>query len=322
MRCEAFVKSVSPSMNINKETIKNIPVIKQFITLLHKVKFPNLQGSSLYDIIKLYLSGIISGDVTHRASAIAFSFFMALFPFALFLLNLIPFIPLNNFQNDFLIFVSQSVPPNTYDAIEAILKDILNNSYKGLLSSGFLLSIFLMSNGINALLDGFEMSKNISEKRGYFRQYAIAIALSLIIAFLLLLTVATLIFVAVVIHKIETQSGYVSKIPLIETSRYLFVFIMILFITSTLYKFGTKESKHISFISYGSVTTTILFVLTSYVFGIYVEKFARYNELYGSIGTLLVMMFYVWLNSILVLLGFELNAFIFQLKTTTNEKMS
>ena len=307
-------------MNINKETIKNLPVIKQLIALLHRVKFPNLQGSSLYDIIKLYLLGIISGGVTHRASAIAFSFFMALFPFALFLLNLIPFIPLDNFQNDFLIFVSQSVPPNTYDAIEAILKDILNNSYKGLLSSGFLLSIFLMSNGINALLDGFEMSKNISKKRGYFHQYAVAIALSLVMAFLLLLTVATLIFVAVFIHQIESQSGYISKIPLIETSRYLFVMLMILFITSTLYKFGTKESKHISFISYGSVMTTVLFVLTSYLFGIYVEKFARYNELYGSIGTLLVMMFYVWLNCILVLLGFELNAFIFQLKSVTKEK--
>ncbi|WP_329804513.1 YihY/virulence factor BrkB family protein [Flavobacterium facile] len=307
-------------MKFNKETIKNLPVIKHLIKSLQQIQFPTLQDSSLYDIIKLYLSGIISGDVTHRASAIAFSFFMALFPFALFLLNLIPFIPLDNFQNDFLIFVSQSVPPNTYDAIEAILKDILNNSYNGLLSSGFLLSIFLMSNGINALLDGFEMSKNISEKRGYFRQYAVAIALSLIMAFLLLLTVATLIFVAVLIHKIEAQSGYVSKVPLIETIRYLFVFLMILFITSTLYKFGTKESKHISFISYGSVTTTILFVLTSYVFGVYVEKFARYNELYGSIGTLLVMMFYVWLNCILVLLGFELNAFIFQLKSTTKEK--
>ena len=94
-------------MNINKETIKNLPVIKQLIALLHRVKFPNLQGSSLYDIIKLYLLGIISGGVTHRASAIAFSFFMALFPFALFLLNLIPFIPLENFQEDFLTFVSQ-----------------------------------------------------------------------------------------------------------------------------------------------------------------------------------------------------------------------
>lgn len=309
-------------MNFNIRSLKNFPVIKQTIQVLQQIKFPNLQGISLYDIIKLYVSGIISSGVTHRASAIAFSFFMALFPFALFLLNLIPFIPLDNFQNDFLTFVSKSVPPNTYDAIEIILKDILNNSYKGLLSSGFLLSIFLMSNGINALLDGFEMSKNISKKRGYFRQYAIAIALSLIIAFLLLLTVATLIFVAVFIHKIETQSGYISKIPLIEASRYLFVMLMILLITSTIYKYGTKESKYISFISYGSVMTTILFVLTSYLFGIYVEKFARYNELYGSIGTLLVMMFYVWLNSILVLLGFELNAFIFQLKTKSAEKIN
>jgi len=306
-------------MKFKKESIKNAPIIKQFIVLLKRIQFPSLQGSSLYDIIKLYLSGIVSGGVTHRASAIAFSFFMALFPFALFLLNLIPFIPLENFQNDFLTFVSKSVPPNTYDAIEAILKDILNNSYNGLLSSGFILSVFLMSNGINALLDGFELSKNISEKRGYFQQYAIAIVLSLIIAFLILLTVAILIFVAVFIHQVETQSGYVSKIPLIETIRYLFVVLMILFITSALYKFGTRESKHISFISYGSVMTTVLFLLTSNLFGIYVEKFARYNELYGSIGTLLVMMFYIWLNCILILLGFELNAFIFQLKSTKKE---
>lgn len=306
-------------MKFNKESIKNAPIIKQFIFLLKRIQFPSLQGSSLYDIIKLYLSGIISGGVTHRASAIAFSFFMALFPFALFLLNLIPFIPLENFQNDFLTFVSKSVPPNTFDAIETILKDILNNSYNGLLSSGFLLSVFLMSNGINALLDGFELSKNISEKRGYFHQYVIAIVLSLIIAFLILLTVAILIFIAVFIHQVETQSGYVSKIPLIETIRYLFVVLMILFITSALYKFGTRESKHISFISYGSVMTTVLFLLTSNLFGIYVEKFARYNELYGSIGTLLVMMFYIWLNCILILLGFELNAFIFQLKSTKKE---
>lgn len=306
-------------MKFNKESIKNAPIIKQFIVLLKRIQFPSLQGSSLYDIIKLYLSGIISGGVTHRASAIAFSFFMALFPFALFLLNLIPFIPLENFQNDFLTFVSKSVPTNTFDAIETILKDILNNSYNGLLSSGFLLSVFLMSNGINALLDGFELSKNISEKRGYFHQYAIAIVLSLIIAFLILLTVAILIFIAVFIHQVETQSGYVSKIPLIETIRYLFVVLMILFITSALYKFGTRESKHISFISYGSVMTTVLFLLTSNLFGIYVEKFARYNELYGSIGTLLVMMFYIWLNCILILLGFELNAFIFQLKSTKKE---
>ena len=79
--------------------------------------------------------------VTQRASAIAFSFFMALFPFALFLFNLIPYIPLENFQEDFLEFVSQNVPPNTYDAIANIINDIMNKSNKGLLSTGILLSI-------------------------------------------------------------------------------------------------------------------------------------------------------------------------------------
>ena len=78
-------------MKFNKESIKNAPIIKQFIVLLKRIQFPSLQGSSLYDIIKLYLSGIVSGGVTHRASAIAFSFFMALFPFALFLLKLLNF---------------------------------------------------------------------------------------------------------------------------------------------------------------------------------------------------------------------------------------
>ena len=92
---------------------------------------------------------------------------MALFPFALFILNLIPFIPLDNFQADFLRFVENGVPPNTYEAIEVILKDIMGTSHQGLLSSGFILSILLMTNGINAILGGFEMSAHITITRGF-----------------------------------------------------------------------------------------------------------------------------------------------------------
>ena len=244
---------------------------------------------------------------------------MALFPFALFLFNLIPYIPLQNFQADFLEFVSQNVPPNTYEAIASIIQDILNKSHGGLLSTGILLSIYLMSNGINALLDGFEMSTHISIKRGYFRQYAVAIGLSLIIAFLLIFTVAAIVIFEIFIQKVENQVGLSTNATVLQVCRYVFVGIMVLMITSIVYKLGTKETKQVAFFSYGSIFTTILFGLSSYVFGIYVERFARYNELYGSIGTLLVMMFYVWLNCILVLLGFALNAFIFQLKSTTKE---
>jgi len=293
--------------------LNKIPVVKQLVSLTKAIKLKSLEGLSLYDILELYVLGIFKGAFSYRASAIAFSFFMALFPFALFILNLIPFIPLENFQADFLEFVEEGVPPNTYEAIEAILKDIMETSHQGLLSSGFILSILLMTNGINAILGGFEMSAHITITRGFFRQYFISLAISLVLSMILLITVAAIVIAEVMIQKINIR-GYVADVSVIEWSRYGFILLMILITTSILYKFGAKETSSIAFISYGAVFTTILIVVSSYVFGIYVTKFAKYNELYGSIGTLLVLMFYIWINCMVLLLGFELNATISKLK--------
>ena len=293
--------------------LNKIPVVKQLVAITKAIKLKSLEGLSLYDILELYVLGIFKGAFSYRASAIAFSFFMALFPFALFILNLIPFIPLENFQADFLEFVEDGVPPNTYDAIEMILKDIMGTSHQGLLSSGFILSILLMTNGINAILGGFEMSEHITVTRGFFRQYFISLAISLVLSLILIVTVAAIVIAEVMIQKINIH-GYIADVALIEWSRYIFIILMILVTTSVLYKFGAKETSKISFISYGAVFTTILIILSSYIFGVYVEKFARYNELYGSIGTLLVLMFYIWINCMVLLLGFELNATISKLK--------
>lgn len=300
---------------IIEKKLEKIPIVKQLVRFTKKIQIKSLvEGLSLYDILEIYILGIFKGAFSYRASSIAFSFFMALFPFALFILNLIPYIPIDNFQEDFILFISHNVPPNTFEAIEVIIRDILNTSYQGLLSTGFFLSIFLMANGVNAILGGFEMSEHITLTRGYFRQYIIAVALSLILSIILLVTVAAIIVFEVFIQKIKIQDYFSDSISLIVWGRYSFVVLMILIASSLLYKYGTKETIKISFISYGAVFTTILIVISSYVFGIYVEKFARYNELYGSIGTLLVLMFYIWINSMVLLLGFELNAAINKLK--------
>jgi len=293
--------------------LNKIPIINKIVAFAKKIKIKSLEGLSFYDIVELYCIGIFKGAFSYRASAIAFSFFMALFPFALFILNLIPYIPLENFQTDFLQFVENGVPPNTYDAIEMILKDILENSHQGLLSSGFILSILLMTNGINAILGGFEMSTHITITRGFFRQYFISLIISLSLSFILIITVSAIVIAEVAI-QIVNKNGFFDNTYLIEWSRIGFVILMILITTSILYKFGAKETYSISFISYGAVFTTILIIISSYIFGIYVEKFARYNELYGSIGTLLVLMFYIWINCMVLLLGFELNAIISKLK--------
>ncbi|WP_322550563.1 YihY/virulence factor BrkB family protein [Flavobacterium psychraquaticum] len=293
--------------------LNKIPIVRQLVTFTKAIKLSSLEGMSLYDILEMYISGVFKGAFSYRASSIAFSFFMALFPFALFILNLIPFIPLENFQEDFLHFIDNGVPPNTYYAIEAIVKDIMETSHQGLLSSGFILSILLMTNGVNAILGGFEMSTHITITRTFFRQYFISLAISLVLSFILIITVAAIVIAEVVIQKINIY-GYITNVALIEWSRYGFIILMILITTSILYKYGAKETSKISFISFGAVFTTVLIIVSSYVFGIYVEKFARYNELYGSIGTLLVLMFYIWINCMVLLLGFELNATISKLK--------
>ena len=250
--------------------LNKIPIVKQLVVLTKAIKLKTLEGLSLYDILEMYVLGIFKGAFSYIASAIAFSFFMALFPFALFILNLIPFIPLENFQADFLEFVEDGVPPNTYDAIEMILKDIMGTSHQGLLSSGFILSILLMTNGINAILGGFEMSEHITVTRGFFRQSFISLAISLVLSLILIVTVAAIVIAEVMIQKINIH-GYIADVALIEWSRYIFIILMILVTTSVLYKFGAKETSKISFISYGAVFTTILIILSSYVFGVYVD---------------------------------------------------
>ena len=295
--------------------VKKLPIIKQLISLLSNIKLPWLYGLSLYELLSLYVTGIIEGALSYRAAAIAFSFFMALFPFTLFILNLIPYIPIQGFQQDFLEFIREGVPPNTYDAIYKIINDILNNSYNSLLSTGFIMSIFLMTNGVNAILGGFENSQHILLKRKYFHQYFVSLAISVLLSFLLVITIATIVVFEVFIQKTKIQDVLSDAIPLIEFSRYIFLILMILITTSILFKFGTKhDGGRRAFISIGSVFTTILIILSSYLFGIWAVKFSKYNQLYGSIGTLLVIMFYIWINCMILLLGFELNAIIQKLK--------
>lgn len=306
-------------MNEVRKILDKIPLVKQLIILLDNIKLPWLHGVSLYDLIEFYLVGILKGGISYRAAAIAFSFFMALFPFALFVLNLIPYIPIEGFQQDFLHFVKDNVPPTTFAAIEKIINDILHNSHSGLLSGGVILSVFLMTNGVNAVMNGFETSLHITHKRTYLSQYFVALLISLFFVLILIVTVSAIIVLEIVIQQTIIQDVLTSKISekisLLEFGRYIFVVLMILLATATLFKYGIKQTSKRKLITIGTVYTTILILVSSYFFGIWVVKFSKYNELYGSIGTLLVVMFYLWINCMVLLLGFELDASINKLKT-------
>lgn len=321
------------SLEIEKR-LEKIPVVNWFVRLLKNIKLPGFEGLSIYDLTEMYVLGVIQGTLSTRASAIAFSLFMAIFPLLIFMLTLVPYLleivalQNENFDTDFLSFLESFLPTATGEYFGEVFQQIKDQKRGGLLSSAFLISIFLVANGVNAIFGGFETSYHIEITRNFFRQYLFALMVGLILAILIILGFVMFIYfdVYIGVYLDEFQArlgGYEMEEGNrtgVQIAKIIFFIVLSYFTTAILYYFGTREGKQARFFSIGALMTTILFFLTSYLFGIYVEKFARYNELYGALGGLLILMVYIWLNSNILLLGFELNASLNSLRKITKKE--
>jgi membrane protein len=261
----------------------------------------------------MYILGIIRGAFSARAGSISFSFFMALFPFLLFVLNLIPFIPFINFDGVLLEFIEALLPKETHVFFSSIFEDIQGKPRGGLLSSVFILSIFLTANGVNAIFASFEESYHVDLTRNFFKQYFISVGVGILLAFLLLVAVAVFILFELYFLR-NLQDLIPNTVNWIRVGQIFFFVLLTYFSIAVLYFFGTVEGKKTRFFSPGAFMTTFLLITSTYLFGIYVDRFSNYNQLYGSIGALLLFMLYIWINSTLLLLGFELNATLNKLK--------
>jgi membrane protein len=301
-----------------KEKLKSIPVVKNLIGFLEALKIPGYVGFSFYDLIEMYTAGIVKGALSSRAGSIAFSFFMALFPFLLFILNLIAFIPIANFDVVLFDFIELLLPQESQGFFTDIFTDIRQKQRTGLLSSVFILSIFLTANGVSSIFSSFEGSYHVDLSRSFIRQYLYSMMVGVLLAVLLLVGVAALIFFEIFIFK-NLDELIPSTVNWIRMGQLFFYTILIYVSVAILYYFGTIEGKKNRFFSPGALMTCLLILMTTYLFGIYIENFSTYNQLYGSIGALLIFLFYIWLNSSVLLLGFELNATLNRLKNSSQD---
>lgn len=291
-----------------------LPIISRVVKILKAIKLPGFGTFSLYNLLETYVLGIIKGTFSSRASSIAYSFFMALFPFLLFILNLIPYIKIENFQARFLIIVNKLLPPQTKDFFYPIIEDIALNPRSSLLSFTFFLTLFLTANGVNAIFNAFCNSYYVDLNRGFYRQYLVSIGVAVVLAIVVISTISLVVYGEYLISLLEESNVIKNQYIWIKVFEFLLLLILLYTIIATLYHFGVKRNQAPSFLSIGALLTTFLFVVTTYFFGVYINNFSKYNELYGSIGALLIMMVYIWINSNLLLLGFELNTALKNLK--------
>jgi len=293
-------------MNPFLEKIVQIKPIAWLIGLSKKIVIPGFEGLPLYKVAVFFLKGIQKGSITARSSSVSFSFFLALFPTIIFLFTLIPYIPIKDFQDQLMDLLKQFMPKSAFAATEETLTEIIRRQHGGLLSFGFISALYFSTNGVHALIDAFNQSYHVTETRSFIKQRLIAILLVVIQTLLILIATALIVVTEVFLHKFIPRGHYATYI--IIAGRFIIILAMLFATVSFTYYLGPAKKGGWKFITAGSTMATILIIITSLGFAFYVNNFGQYNKLYGSIGTLIVVLLWIYFNSTIMLLGFELNA--------------
>ncbi|GAB3931615.1 YihY/virulence factor BrkB family protein [Mucilaginibacter myungsuensis] len=274
------------------------------------VILPGFRPLPLYTVASFFFKEIKQDSLVNRASSLAYSFLLATFPVIIFLFTLIPYIPIDNFQKTLLDIIETVLPHNAYMALRETIDDIVNNGNLSLLSIGFLTAMIFATNGIAKLMKAFNKSSLVEETRTWLKRRWIALVLTCMIALSLFAAIVILIISQALIYFIQDQ---------LESTKVVLKYVVVLanwaiviglyFVTiAILYRYGPANKRKWKFVSPGSILATCLAVLTSVGFSFYINNFSSYNKVYGSIGTLIVVMIWLYLNSLIILIGFELNA--------------
>lgn len=285
----------------------------EYLSLLlnytRRITLPGFQKIPIYDVGEFFLRELFKGDLQIRARAIAFSFFLAIFPAIIFLFTLIPYVPIAGFQERLLSLLQSMLPYNTYDTAYKTIEEIIVRQNGGLLSFGFILALAVSTNGVFALIEGFNKTI-MHEKRKGWKQRLVALYLTVLLATLLIIAILLIIITEVILHYFNNHILNLdqSSVYLLLAGKYLILILLCFTAISSLYFFGPSGgSKKWHFFSPGSILATILIAVTSIAFNFFILNFGQYNKIYGSIGTLIVILIYLNFNCIQLLIGFELN---------------
>lgn len=286
------------------------------INLSKKIILPGFDGMPLYDVARFFIEGLYEGYITSRASAISFSFFLAIFPSLIFLFTIIPFIPIADFQDSMLAMIRDLLPASAYETVRETVEDIVTRPRGDLLSIGFVLSLYFATNGINSLMEAFNSTYHAVETRTWIQQRLVSVYLVLIFSLLLVVAIGLMTFGTTLLSVLVPQWIEESRLyfGLIVALKWMIVLAMLFFAISFIFYFAPAKKRHFRFISAGSSLATLLVVITTLGFNFYVDNFSRYNILYGSISTLLIVLLWIYFNAISLLVGFELNASIYSAK--------
>lgn len=303
--------------------IYRFPPIAFIISKSKQIVLPGFQGLPMYDVVKFFFQQINKVGLNERAAAISFNFIMAIPAACIFIFTLVPYLSIGKLFNAELLKLTKELTPNqnTYLFVRDFLDDFFGKQRGGLLSFGILLVIFYASNAMMGIIRTFD--KSIADKSGWlFHKRWRAIKLTFLLLLLLIASILILIGQEQLAMLIKQLFGLKKKANLFgwNVLRWGIIVLLLFYGIGLIYKFAPSVQKRWKIVSTGAIFATALLIATTFIFGYWVNNFGNFNKVYGSIGTVLIIMLLVYFNSMVLIIGFELNVSITILQTQVKER--
>ena len=276
------------------------------VPFANKLVLPGCAGVPLVQVLKHFSNR----DLWQSSKALAFSFLMALPPLLIFFFTLIPYLPIQGIQNELLTQLSLILPESIFDRVSSTISDVMGHKHSSLLSIGFIGAIILAANGIHGLLQSFNSVSHSIEWRSLVHRYLLCLLLVVILYVLVVAILSLLIGYKFFIQFMISRNFMAeTKLSLFAFSlgRWLLLVFLTLLTLSLLYYLAPVKKQRINFLSIGSIISTLMIFGLSWAFQVYINNFNNYNILYGSIGTLLVIMLWIYANCVVILSGYAVN---------------
>jgi membrane protein len=304
---------------IRRRLLVSLPV-SFIIRKSKKIILPGFSGIPLFDVVRFFFLQAKKTGFSERAAAIAFNFVMTIPPTVIFLFTLIPYLPIpKGFITEMFILIRDVVPgEKNNEGLIKFLSDILNNQRTALLSTGFVLAMFFSSNAVLGIMRSFNKNYIGFKQRKMLNKRGTAIRLTFILFILFFICVTALIMQGNVLRLLGLKNSFL--IAIIHNFRWVVIVLLIFFSISFIYRYAPAVHKRWKFINPGAILATFLMIFFMIGFSYWVNNFSHYNELYGSIGTVLIIMILIYFNSLVLLIGFELNVSINSLKHEVDER--
>ena len=289
-----------------------------------KIVIPGFGGFSLYYIGNFFITGLSKGSFTIRAKSVTYSLFSAIFPLLIFGFSIIPFIPIPGFQESLLTLISETMPTAIYEVFIDTISDTILNPSGTLLSFGIITSLFFASNGILAIIEAFNASYHHVDSRNLISKRLISIAMVLILCTLIFAAMTVIIGGSKYIDHLVSNHTTIADSSFwyvcLHIAKWLIIILLYFMAISFLYYLAPSKENRDKFISPGAFLATIVQILCSSGFSFYLNNFANYNKIYGSLGTIIIVLMLLYLTSISLILGFELNQSIISCKKSNDEE--